>query len=630
MPHSLRFLALVILAFTLFWTPLDWGQEPPTTNRPGSKQNEKLALPPIFAPDPKGDFELPPQDQPSLSPEEIASIPEPPSPQITSEYEKACIRFDNGSFVRASDGLKAFLREHPKSSHAPEAAFKLGAALLLCGKNEEATAAYRKLIGDYFDSTWAKLALVSHFNDKDFLALVDQKYQPARKAKNIHELGKAFQAYQLFLARFPNSQEKGEAVYKAAICAYIAGDMDSYREGMKVLEACDKDGTWGALGRFRMGDAEFFRKGMDELVELDAGLDSEAVFLELAEKYSGSFTSKEKIKCRFYQARCCGDVKIERRLYQEIIHQHPKSSWAPEALFWLAELDYSKKRWSRAKARYLELAHTYPGSPRAAQAAKWAACIDTAGKSARELQKIGDQLVQRLSGWNDGLSFCLRKDVANEGPAWEAQLAYQNGEGLLKARLGQSIFVVAQNKKGLWCQYESGCIYKVKSEVIPSHCTPSVRCTMDPKTETVSCTWGIGRGEPGIDIAPGVVAYTVGLIQKSTHVWTEKRGNGLAVVFQYPRWNAQETLTLELEVGPDGAPHGARCAWPEENGSTSWITLTDIKLGERLTEQAFEISIPAGTAVREVEQINQFEAFGHAMNMLGAITGPIQSRLKKK
>jgi hypothetical protein len=202
---------------------------------------------------------------------------------------------------------------------------------------------------------------------------------------------------------------------------------------------------------------------------------------------------------------------------------------------------------------------------------------------------------------------------------------------LLKARLGQSTLLVAQNKKGIWYQYEAGCIYKTKAEIVPSRCAPRIHCTFDPKTETASCVWGASdSAQPDIDIAPAVVPYTVALIHKSSHVWTEKRGENTAFVFQHARWNAKETLTLELEVDRSGVIRQAKCTWPEEKDTISWITLADIKIGEPLPQEAFEVTIPAGTNIREVDQVNQLEAFGHAMNMLGTVTGPIQSKLKRK
>jgi TolA-binding protein len=633
---------LVFVGFTFLWLQLDWAQGPrskaelpatlfPDKFQPGAKK-EGSGLPSIFLPEPKLDFQPPPQDgEPPLSPEEAALIAEPPSPQAILEYEKACALFDNGSFESAGKRLEEYLRKHPRSEHAAEAAFKLAGTFLLAGKQEEAKAAYHKLVADYFGSTWAKLALVLHFDAKQFLEVVDETYQIARKARKAPQLLSVFQTYQIFLTRFPEGDERKEAIFKSADCAYLVGEMDTYRDAMKALLELDKEGTWGTLTRFRMGDAECFRTGMKELIEVNEGAATNAVFLELAERYFESLPSEDKVKCRFYQARCFDDKKTQRGLYEEILKKHPKSIWAPESLFWLAELDYSEKKWSQAKARYLELAARYGGSPRAALAKRWVAWIDTMADSSAELTKIGNVLARRLSEWQGGVGFSFRKETSSKAVPWEVRVAYQADDLLVRACLGQSTLLLAQNKKGIWYQRKTGEIQKLK-EAILSGAAPKITCSFDPKADKASCFFWLDTdaARPVIDISPKIVPYTVDLIQRSSHVAKEKRGDHVVFVFESPRWNPKETLTLEVEFDRAGMIRQARCCWPEEDGTLSWITLTDIKIGEILPQEAFDVAIPPDTSVRDVDQVNQFEVFGHAMNMLGAITGPIQSKLRKK
>jgi hypothetical protein len=68
-----------------------------------------------------------------------------------------------------------------------------------------------------------------------------------------------------------------------------------------------------------------------------------------------------------------GNVAEMRRLYSRVVVEHPLSSWADDALYRLALLDYAGGSFTDANRQFEQLGADYPDSPLIGAASEWAA-----------------------------------------------------------------------------------------------------------------------------------------------------------------------------------------------------------------------------------------------------------------
>jgi TolA-binding protein len=575
--------------------------------------------------------------------------PAPKAPKAVS-LEQGCFEladqvWKTGAYDVAAEYLAKYLAEHPSSTQAPEAGYRLGAAYLLLGKTAEAKTAFEKLVADHFPSPWAQLALTAHYDEDSLVKLADAKRKRAREARRPEEAREALKVLELHAHRFPQgARSKEEMAYRLGDCSLLAGSESGFQSAMTKVTELDKDGDWGKLAAIRLAGAAAIPGKMDELVRLGAGEhEQDAVFLDLAEQALPRLKGDDLIKCLYYKARCLPQDRKEQRLelYRRIVKDYPASPWAAECAFWLAEAQFADKEFDKARAAYLDLAAKYPHSPRAAQARRWAGWLGERDATGKELARVLGGLVRRLADARGGFAFRLQAGDSAQGKKMAVRFAYQGrtNDGYLSIRFGDTAVLLANNKDGFWYQPVGRPeLVKAPRTTLPR---PSLVAKTDPANNQLSFGMGVTSDEKAeaaspfqvsADVAPALTA----LVQAFGHVRVEKRHAGggpartvIVVQVAAASWDATEPATIEVELGPKDRLAEVRGTWARDGGRTITATIADIVLGDTLPEAAFAVAVPAGVTVRTVEAFNMMELWADGMRLFAMLGQQVKNDLKK-
>lgn len=531
--------------------------------------------------------------------------------------------------------LKTFTQEFPRSSWAAEASYKLACGELLQNHPKEARQAFDSLVQNHFDTTWARLALQAHYDEGALLELAKELRTQARQKADVARATQALAVLKTRAARFPKASDKDQAVYLAGDCFRLAGRLGEYQAAMQEVQKSNS-GDWGKLAALRLGDQETFRKQMDELIALGAP-DREhlLLFQELAEKYAKQLPSEDQLKCRFLAARCLED-KQAMDVYRAIVKEYPKTPWAAESAFWLAEHLFKDKQSQRAQAAYRELAKTYPHSPRAAQATRYAAWIDQGNANSAALEKSITRLIERLGNDRFSLGFNLTGESSKLKKSTQVRLRWQGSEQfLLQVHYGSFDCMLASNAKGTWYHLvDNPCIIHSPGHInLP---IPRIAVTVD----RASGTWNLngnlaseaGVTTPNIKIDPTIAPMLAKLVTSSCHITHEDRKNAQGqaqsvFVIHNPSWKPEETQVVECVVGPDADLQEIRLL---QEAKGMHLAITDIVICKPLPDSDFDVAVPPGVKTKDVAQFPYLELFGQVMRLYGEASQDVQTEIANR
>ena len=561
-----------------------------------------------------------------------------PESEAHSNYELAVSFFKSGNYETAGRWLEEFLKRHPQSADAPEAAYDLAMSFILQDKPEEAKKVFDRIVADYFTSPWAGVLLRANYDEDAVFKLAGEKHAKGRREKNAKETAAALQIFELYGVRTKGQKNKAELIYKVGDCCHTLEQTEKYLEAMIVVQNLDQDGVWGKLAAIRLGGSEAFRSRMDELINLGASGDEHlALFLELADQHAAELDLELKIKCEFYKARCYGEDK-EKRLatFRAILRDCPSSFWAAESSFWLAEDAFSQGEFAKARKDYEQLLKTYPKSRRAAQVRHWITCLDQLEQTSSQIHKVLEGTIRCFCENKGSLAFTLQHETKNKDEAFKGDLrlrfAYQSNDLLLDVNYGEAGFLFANNQAGSWYHTsDQNAVLRLRQRMKTP--VPDLEVNVAPDSNNLSFQGKIKDGdqEPSFQLSPLLPQYLVKLLKTSVHMSKEtvKTGNGAMTLFRFqsPSWDSGRESTMEVWVDRGGKIKEARLLWPQQDNKMSQIRLSDVSIGEALPAEKFAVQPPAGVPVREVEEIGTMEVFAQVMRLAGLLMNQAKSEM---
>jgi TolA-binding protein len=572
-----------------------------------------------------------------------AARSEAPEDREAHLLESANGLFDHGPYGAAANTLETFLREFPKSAHAPEAAYKLASTYLLQNKKDQAQKAYQSLVADHPDSPWAKLAVTAHYDADALLKLANDSLAKAREPGRQEEAATALEFFKLYLDRFAaEKKNKDEIVYKMALCLHAVGDEDNARAALEQVRTHDKEGDWGKLAALRLEKSDKpFKDLMDDLMDMGAGDEPSFLFLERAENQFLSLDAGDRARCLFYKALCLekvGKSPEALALCRTIPRDYPSSPFAAESALLLADKDFTDQKWDQAQAAYREVAKQYPHSPWGEMARRWADWMDEQDASWKEVEQVIGKLVPAVRDMNAGLSFTLRRIPQTDQKAVEIHLAYQEPHTNLKLAYGSAGFLLACNREGTWFRLlDQNFILHSKEPMELPAVTGGI--TVDPDTGDLKFNAGIlsdrdQAGQPFSlpdSLPSAAVAHGKGYL----HLHREVRKDGqekqrVVFHFEYMVRRNDHPDTLDVVVRPDQTVREINwCSYDHDGKEMKW-SLTDLALGKPLANRALAVSVPAGVQVREVKTINLMDILPQVCSSVGTLAQEVIADLPKK
>jgi TolA-binding protein len=543
--------------------------------------------------------------------------------------------FEAKDYPATIEILEKFLTVYPRSTGAPAAAYRLGTVYLLQGKEDQARKAFERLMTNYSASPWAELTLRVHFNEQQFIDAADVMRLKGRKPDGAADALRAIGLYEAYTDRFivkeksSNARSREELLYKIADCYRCAGQAAVFREGMQAVLKQDPDGNWGKLAALRLGRGKPLAEMMDELIRLDnVGTEACIAFLDMAAKTWNESDGDAAAKCLYYRAHCHEvlDEKDEaRELYRQIVKEHPLTTWAADSAFWLAEADFNAGRRPEARDALLALAKDYPKAARATQAAEWAAWLGQSDETSKDLERLLADVVARLNAAK-GLAFRLTVAAPGQAPTLEARCAFRDGEHFLLAmRRDQRNFLLAGNAEGAWYRAPDQA-FMAHSKAVSVQFWPQLIGEDNAKDLSFrwNCTSEDNNGAPLFRLAPTLAHTAVAKLGMLLHLGKEARPGAdgrLLTVFRLeaPQWERPEPLVWELVFDERKALRAVRHICRDNQGKPSVWTVSDLALAETLAEERFEVALPKGLLVREVDEIPAADAWMDGLKILSAI-----------
>jgi outer membrane protein assembly factor BamD (BamD/ComL family) len=558
-------------------------------------------------------------------------------------YEAAEKASQAGAYAEAVTAWQAFVHDFPTSPRAAEALYQLAVACTLAGRQPDAQEAYDRLVKDYFTSPWAQFVLAVHLDADKMGALADRLRGHGCHTHQAAKVEHALNVYQLYRSRFLDGpatasakKTKNEVAYAIADCHRLLGHDAEARGILAQLRDQDKDGKWGKLAALRLGDEHTFQDRLEELIDIDDP-DSAQLFLELADKYLGRVKGEQRVKCLFYRAHCLDATERGAEalaLYHRIEADYPASPYAAEAAFVLAEELFDKGDVKAAKAAYLHVAQAYPHSARAALARQWAAWADEMASSWPGVEEVLAHLILTASGPFPPLTLTVDCQWGDGKKTLHARLAYRDDRHLLlQLAYGPSGFLIANNAQGAWFQaVDQTSILHAKEPVgLP---IPGFVVTLDQVKKSLGVNFACGDqlhgAPPSIQMPTSLASYTAEKLRSAVHLH-RLSGPKAQVVYrmQTASWRVAEPATFDLVVDGAGMVRELRCTRVNRQGERTACTLSGISVGEQLPDGVFEFKPPAGTPVREVEQVNPMDVLGQLMRLGGSLFEQAKQERKK-
>jgi TolA-binding protein len=578
----------------------------------------------------------------------VGTAQEPPSDwKEQALWDSANVLFNCQQYEQAAGQFEEFVRTFPQSKAAPEALFKWAATFVMRRQGEVAGKLLQRLVREHPHSPWTCLAALGYLSPEQVLGLAKEKHARARETNLVEDAEAALVLFQVYGDRSlggppmmmqPASQ--AEVLYKFADCKLRLGDGPGCDKALEQLRAADRDGDWCKLLAIRQGDANVFRRRMEELVNLGVEEEGFLAFLELAPKYLPGLTGDDRARCLFYQARSLAGLKREKEasaVLQRVVQEHPSSAWAAAGAFWLAEQAFLAGEPAKARAAYEAMAARYPTSAYAARARAWAGGTEQLEALWNEFAQVLDEFLGRATRPVGTFALRLRRTSAN--PLWnfDFHTAIQTGRsGLIDVKWPAGGFRFVTNDAGTWYQPAGQGVLLHARQRIPLF-LPRMQIYENPVTRRPSFLWGWPLFTPApentalLTAPPSAAALMFTDSKLGYHPSKQTRMDGagrrpVTFCLEQARWDGDEPDRLEIDVDAGRKIQEVRLTHRVPGGDKVVWVASDIQVGEPIPDAVFAVPAPPGVAVREVEELDPMQAFGELMKALGILGNPKAGR----
>lgn len=553
--------------------------------------------------------------------------------------EQARSYLEDQAYHSAAATLEELLHRYPKSHLAAEATYRLGLVLLLQGKDDEARKLHEQVVEKYPASPWARVVLAVHYDEESLHQLANARRRRAAESGRPEDGRAAVEVLALYAKRFPDGKmKKSECLYKLGVCQRLAGNAEAFRKSMEELREDHADSEWGKLAAYQLADVRAFEEGLEELFALSAEQEEQWALLDLAARFGPLPDPKRQVLCQALQARCLSQLGRNREavaLWESVLKEHPDAPEAPSCRFRLAEHYYRLGEVARARVEHEALADRYPDSPEAVVARRWAQWLDDHDERWSEVEDLLAGWVRLADDFCQGFAGNAVLELPPPCPFIACRLAFRDAAHFLfRLEAGGGTFLLARNEEGGWLQsLDAPYVLRTKEPVdVPMPC---VRCRNDPSSRTFQgeVFFTTRSATPSVTIPLDTVPQIISSLQQCAHLtraFLPGPRLGLVYRLEWPAEVAGEVHSLEVEVDDDGRPRAFRGTWCAGNGRKTSFTLSDLVLGQAPPEDALEVAIPHGVAVRETNHINVLKCGIELMKLVEKwfekATGPEGSR----
>lgn len=553
-------------------------------------------------------------------------------------FERARSYLDDAAYETATQLLQDFLRDYPRSRLAPEASYRLAATRLLLDHPQQARKLFESLVTQYPDSPWARLVLLTHFDEGQLLAQITERRQQAVQSKK--QAKAAVDLLDVYQRRFPTGKlNRAEVVYKLGVCHRLADNEDAFAAAMRAVQEAAPDSVWGRLAAFQLGDRTHFQDGLEKLYRLSANKEELYALLDLAGRFEPAMDAEHQVRCRYWRVVCLGDLgrdKEARVLCRKVLSEQADSGAAADCQFWLAEHYYRHKEISRAEAEYKSLMKRYPHSARVEQARRWLAWLEGHDDAWSELEGVVARYATTAPDSPSGLGFRAVMRSSELGGSLRCRVAFQGTDRfLLELAAGNSGIVLANNEEGGWYRALGERVaFKARQRIeLPRpHC--EVGENSADGTMSLNFSWLAPTRDAGpclvlpLRIAPSLVSS----LQEQFHLCRTSRTveGKTTTTFQMESasWAADDLIRVELEVSAEQEIKRVRYERQSGTEKTECI-LSDVVLNGPLPADAFQVALPKGTEVRCVERVNLLDSLGHLLKTAAHVMDGMRKDEKK-
>ena len=369
--------------------------------------------------------------------------------QIPVSVKQPAIEFKAENYINQGDienAIKEFntiISNKSDPADLANAFYHLGLLYAITDQTDKSNECFSRLVIDHPASLWTKLALRFQVSDDILANLADKLYyNNDKRAIDIMD----------DLRKRSDNKKIPEYLYKTAIISKKYNLVDQAVGRLTELKNYP-DSEWA-----RMADLESKKedplKRVDEILKLkDVGNAKYHSVINTLRAHLDVNPKPEKLDEIYYQiAHSFLELESEVNAVdylEKIAKNFPKSDKAPEALFWIGEINYRNMKKDPAKKSFDSLLKNYPDSLRAKEVAEWSSwTIDK--KSEDYVFKTLKGLVallnsQTIKGF--GCDFFYESD--NKTSLMEGRFALQQYL-CFNLRAGKSDIKVAANKDGFF------------------------------------------------------------------------------------------------------------------------------------------------------------------------------------
>lgn len=553
--------------------------------------------------------------------------------------------FHSNQLPKAIHVFSRYLQLSPTAQDAPEVAYKLAAAFTMMNQKEQAKKVWNDLVHDYYESSWAQMALHLHYDKNGLEKMFDSFLNEARQNKDAARAARAYLLLKVYARRFPKelNSHQSKWMYKTALCLELAKTghqrdslaraiTDPKTDGPHKLNLlhmlCKEKNDWAKLAALRLGDAEDFREGMVELFRMTGvGEENRVLFRTLAEKYRGQLHGEDLARCRLYEAYCLGSTKQQEQadIYREIIKNHPQSDVAPEAMLQLSELAYQKADHGTVLQYYDRLTTTYPSSSQAESARKYATWLKQHDECRNVLTTVLDKLIQRVNTCKElSLAFTVEADIRSMSKKLFGRLAFDGQRISVDARIGEAAFFFAgTDRETVYLLPGQNTLLRspTKTKIPSAMLNIGLNANKD-----INLNWNIRTDKQGpskFSVDPIVAGIQARKFLTSCHCHITKRKrkdnkSEIVLVMERVRPMSSDIETVRAII-VDNNLREVQLTYPQEDKKNLTVKFEDIHLWEEIPNDLFVRPQLPGIRVQDVEEINFFQIYSHVMQLVAEL-----------
>ncbi len=305
---------------------------------------------------------------------------------LHAAFRRAQALMQSEAYGPAAEAFETFLRDHPRSEFAPDAALALGRALVAQSMVEEAVQAYRE-VWVRFPGTTADQDAIKALAELSAAGVTvdpwkgDEWYQRAKNFFRTSQYDKAAECFGKLLEKDPNSANRADALFRIGVSQFNTGRRI---EAVAVLEKMVRDYPRDA----RVPEALYWiGKSYSKAGEREKGIKT---FEKLLHSYVDSEWADDALFLCGNIYREANDMKKALLFYRRLAADYPGSKFADSAIWWNAWGHYRSGEYQKAEQTLQELINRYPRSFLVSQARYWQGRIaEKTGNSAKAAEYYG-------------------------------------------------------------------------------------------------------------------------------------------------------------------------------------------------------------------------------------------------